>query len=190
MKLDWEYVVGGIVTLALSLMKYFSKDKKDIMELRQIETLENKIAIKEELNHLKRDTGSPRVLLLYTKNGGDYPDVGTRLKINILEESLDNEVISHLDLIEDLLTDHQYNVLLRKLHAENMVYVRRKGMEEGILKQFFREFYIESAYIIKVGAVGKRFYYISVSWYEEKEITDKIELYSRLRASKIYKRLL
>ena len=189
MNFDWGYVVTGVVTLALGLVKYFTGKKKTDQGESDIAILKNKIAINTELHTLSNEINCPRVLLLYVNDGTGFADVGKPLEINIYDEAIDSNMESHLHLIDATITDYRYNVMLRELHNDNDQFIITSEMEDSLLRSFYLQMNIVCSYVFKVGQVGDSFYYMSVAFTELVKFDNKIKLYSQLSSNKIFKKL-
>ena len=131
--------------------------------------LKNRLSIYDVLNRLKLKVESPRVLILYTENGGGLPTLGSQIYISVLYEVVDTDTKSIKMDVQRLTTDEEYDKLISRLASGEFVKIKTKEMNDGILKKFYKFDNVVESFIVQIGQQNNRFYYMSVAWHKELE---------------------
>lgn len=149
--------------------------------------LGKRLDIYDVMNNVKNRTGSPRVLVTYTEDGGGLPTTGSPLYISILYETVDHESTSIKEDIQRLITDEAYDNMLSHLATKGTYFIITDDLDNGILKKFYRHDNIQSSIMVPISSTKSRFYYMSIAWQERKtlEEMEALELDAIIAANKI-----
>ena len=130
---------------------------------------ERRMGIYDLIGEIRREVKSPRVLILYTENGGGIPNAASKLYVSILYESIDSDVKSIKRKVQKYDIDEAYHRMLSSLLKDGEYSRSTKELEHGMLKSFYHLDGITRTFIVPLVTSDKKFFFMSVAWREEPE---------------------
>jgi hypothetical protein len=174
--MNWESILIAIIgsgilsTIIVStkdLWLFYLQNKFRTKSELTRDLLASRVTVYDILNRLKRKVQSPRILILYTENGGGLPTPGSQIYISILYEAVDIDTKSIKMDVQRLTTDEEYDKLISSLANGEFNKIITDDIEDGILKKFYKLDNIKESFIVPITQKNNRFYYMSVAWHEE-----------------------
>lgn len=138
------------------------------------------------LNSLLIASGAHRALILSTENGGGVPQVGKPLYSSILYEVKSSYSFPDLkDTWQKQLVDESYVSLLLEVHTRHVASLTTGEMSEGILKDLYISEGIQTSLVFAITVANDRFYYLSLTYKEDTELTPRIRNAVRVATAKL-----
>jgi len=182
-----EILVTGmaIILAAIQSWKWWAEQKakeKDIYT----ELLPKMEEIYSVLNNLLLSTDALRVVVLCTENGGGVPRTGKPLYSSILYEVKKNHLSPDLKTTwQKQLVDEHYVSLLLEVHTKHQAILKTEEMPEGILKDLYVSEEVEGSLVFGITVANDRFYYLSLTYRKETELTPIIRNSVRVATAKL-----
>lgn len=131
--------------------------------------LQKRMEIYEWLGEIRSLVKSPRVLILYTENGGGVPNSASKLYVSILYESIDSNIKSIKRRLQKYDIDEAYHRMLVHLFEDGEYSRATEELEPGMLKSIYNSDDLKRTYIVPLITSDKKFFFLSVAWQEEPE---------------------
>lgn len=163
--IHWDQIIialltGGALSALINAGASIIKKK---MEMRRPfeKAIKNINLIYHELSDLKNKIGCDRVIIYTTKNGGGIPRPGAHLYISILFETYNKPLYSIEEFWQDRIVDKGHINILSDLDEKQIITIKAKDMEEGILKNSFIAQNVKYSCKAKIKSTSENYFYLS-----------------------------
>lgn len=162
---------GGGLVAVLGFLRWYMRWRRKTKDDNIPNVLRSVVSIYTELSNVLTSTDACRVLLLRAENGGAIPTAGKAVYSTVVYEVYEDGAQSLREEWNHQKLDELYVSMLLEVATKGQDVLRTKKLKSNVLKDLFVAHGIEFAHVVKVRQTEGSFYYLSIEFKQEVELT-------------------